>query len=340
MAVASAYGGEMRIEDVDPADDAALEAFHAHEARVAAADPHDVVWTLDEMRVRARTRDPWVERTFVWARDDDGAVVATAQLERPLRDNTDTATVDLRIDPRRRADAGSFLDHLAHRVRLAGRSRLEVGARWSPDETASPDAELLRVHGFRLGLVTSQRVLDLPADDEHLVRLAERSAPHHTAYVLRTWCGPVPEDVLDAYAGLRSLMRVEAPSGDLGWEPEDFPPSRVREEERRLAEQRRTSITTVAVAADGTVVGHTQIVVPGTDPVNAFQWDTLVLASHRGHRLGIGMKVQNLRRAGAELGERSLLHTWNAADNAPMVAVNEAMGFRLVAYDGVFSRAL
>ncbi len=331
----SAYGGGVRIEEVDPFDDAALEAFHAHQARVV-SDPYDLVWTLEETRVRARLSDPWVERRYVWARADDGAVVATAELELSLRDNTDSVWADLRIDPRRRAEAGSFVEDLKHRTRLAGRSRLEAEARWAPEESGSPDAELLRVHGFRLGIVEAQRVLDLPADDEHLARLATRAAPHHASYALRTWVGPVPEDVVDAYAALRSVMAVEAPSGEMGWEAEDFPPDRVRHEEREFAAQQRTSVTTVAVQEDGTVVGHSQIVVPGTDPVNAFQWDTLVLPAHRGHRLGLVMKVRNLRAATPALGDRSLLHTWNAAENAPMIAVNETMGFRLVACTGAF----
>lgn len=326
----------MRIEDIDPSDDAALEALWAHESRVAAGDPYDVVWTREERKVRARLRDPWTERQYIRARDDDGATVATAELNLSLRDNLETVWADVRIDPARRADAGPFLEELKNRTRLAGRTRLTADARWAPEGPEGPDAELLRVHGFRLGNVDAQRVLDLPADEEHLERLATRAAPHHASYALRSWVGPVPDDLVDAYGEMRSVMGVEAPSGELEWEAEDFPADRVRHEEQELAAQQRTSVTTVAVHDDGTIAGHSQIVVPGTDPVNAFQWDTLVLSAHRGHRLGLAMKVRNLRTAAHALGQRTLLHTWNAADNAPMIAVNEAMGYRLVACTGVF----
>ncbi len=326
----------MRIEDIDPSDDAALEAFWAHEARLAAGDPYDVVWTREERKVRARLSDPWTERQYVWARDDDGAIVATAELNLSLRDNLEVLWADLRIDPARRAEVGPFLEDLKDRTRLSGRTRIAAEARWASGGPEGPDAELLRAHGFRLGNVEAQRVLDLPADEEHLERLATRTAPHHASYALRSWVGPVPEDVVDAYGAMRSVMGAEAPSGEMEWEAEDFPADRVRHEEEELAAQQRTSVTTVAVHEDGTIAGHSQIVVPGTDPVNAMQWDTLVLSAHRGHRLGLAMKVQNLRTAARALGQRSLLHTWNAADNAPMIAVNETLGYRLVAIAGVF----
>lgn len=326
----------MRIEEIDPSDDAAIAAFHAHESRVAAGDPYDASWTLEERLALARQDDPWVDRRFVWARADGGEIVATAVVELPTQDNTEQVWAHVRIDPARRAEAGPFLESLKESARLAGRSRVEAEARWLPGDGEGADAELLRAHGFRLGLVEAQRVLELPPDDEHLDRLAARAVPHHAAYTLRSWVGAVPDDVVEAYAAMRSVMVVEAPSGEMGWEAEDFPVARVRNEERKLASQQRTSVTTVAIHEDGSVAGHSQIVVPGTDPVNAFQWDTLVLPGHRGHRLGLALKVRNLRVAAPQLGGRTLLHTWNAADNAPMIAVNDTMGFRLVGYAGAF----
>ncbi|KAA1422307.1 GNAT family N-acetyltransferase [Mumia zhuanghuii] len=326
----------MRIEEIDPDDDSALAAFHAHEERVVATRPYGTNWTLPELTVAVRTDDPWTSRTLLWARHDDGDVIATGLLEVPLRDNTETAWIDVATAPEHRDAVGAFFEHLKQRVRGIGRGRLESVAKWAPGDEEGPDAKILRVHGFRLGLIEAQRVLDLPPDREHLAGLAERAAPHHAAYALRTWRGPVPDEVLEDYAAMRAVMAVEAPSGDMGWEKEDFPPERVRTEEAELAAQQRTPWTTVAVAPDGTLAGHSQIIVPATDPQNAYQWDTLVLTDHRGHRLGLAMKARNLLAAADELGPRTLLHTWNAAENAPMVSVNEALGFRLAAMTGEF----
>lgn len=41
------------------------------------------------------------------------------------------------------------------------------------------------------------------------------------------------------------------------------------------------------------MAGHTHLVIPGTDQVNAYQWDTLVLPEHRGHRFGLALKARH-----------------------------------------------
>jgi hypothetical protein len=49
------------------------------------------------------------------------------------------------------------------------------------------------------------------------------------------------------------------------------------------------------------------------------------------------MKVANLRWLQAR-HDASIVHTWNAEVNAPMLAVNQAMGFRPVEYLGEWQR--
>src|SRR5690606_11690552 len=127
-----------------------------------------------------------------------------------------------------------------------------------------------------------------------------------------------------------STTHCREPLGALDYEPEAWDVERLREDERRLEAQQRTSYVSVAVAPDGRIAGHTQAVVPATDPGRAFQWDTLVLPEHRGHRLGSALKVANLRRLQAEQPEVTSISTWNAEDNGPMIAVNDALGFRPV----------
>ena len=60
----------------------------------------------------------------------------------------------------------------------------------------------------------------------------------------------------------------------------------------------------------------------------AFQEDTLVLREHRGRRLGMLVKTANLARlAEVQPGARRI-GTWNAEENAHMLAINVALGFR------------
>jgi hypothetical protein len=61
-----------------------------------------------------------------------------------------------------------------------------------------------------------------------------------------------------------------------------------------------------------------------------YQWDTIVSREHRGHRLGLLVKLANLRLLREVSPKTRYLNTWNADDNAPMVAVNDALGYRPV----------
>lgn len=329
--------GRVRIDDVDVRDDDALRAMH--DLHVASEErEYGVAWSWLEFVVTARTDDPWVAYERLLVRDESGRPVAAGVLELPQRDNTHLGWADVWVLPDGfGTDApGALVEELKDRVRRAGRRTVHSGACWPLDEPTSLERDLLERSGLSLGLVEAHRVLDLPVQTDRLERLASEAAEHHGDYDLVAWRGPCPAAWVDAYADLRARMLVEAPSGDMEVEAEDFDADRVRHEEAQLAAQRRTSFTTVAVQSDGSVAGHTQLVMTDTDSRNAYQWDTLVLPEHRGHRLGLALKVRNHTQATDAIADRSLVHTWNAVDNAPMIEVNDRMGFRLVEYAGEF----
>ena len=79
---------------------------------------------------------------------------------------------------------------------------------------------------------------------------------------------------------------------------------------------------------DGRLVAFTDLQVPLAQPERAHQGGTLVLREHRGHRLGALMKAAVLRELAATMPEVRRISTYNSEDNTPMVAVNEALGFR------------
>ncbi len=74
---------------------------------------------------------------------------------------------------------------------------------------------------------------------------------------------------------------------------------------------------------------------PLAEPTRAYQGDTLVMPGHRGHRLGLLLKVTTLRALQDASPATRLVSTWNAAVNAPMITVNEVLGYHVA---GVMSR--
>jgi GNAT superfamily N-acetyltransferase len=91
----------------------------------------------------------------------------------------------------------------------------------------------------------------------------------------------------------------------------------------------RRSVETVARhVASGRLVGFTHVQVTADRPHLAYQHDTLVLREHRGHRLGVRLKAANALALREAMPQVRTVRTWNAVDNAPMLAVNRALGYR------------
>jgi hypothetical protein len=100
-------------------------------------------------------------------------------------------------------------------------------------------------------------------------------------------------------------------------------------------------VETVAVHRDsGRLAAYTTIGVPAPDRTAVYQWDTLVLSEHRGHRLGQAVKARNLRALRAELPDVRRVVTWNAEQNGPMLRVNRELGFRTVGLNTEWQKRL
>ena len=59
------------------------------------------------------------------------------------------------------------------------------------------------------------------------------------------------------------------------------------------------------------------------------QGDTAVARQHRGHRLGLLLKIDMMHWLAEVQPQLKIIQTWNNADNTFMINVNEALGYRL-----------
>ena len=321
------------VEQLDPSDDDQFAAYHAVYA-AGHADEWDRPYTAREQRAELLQDAPHMDIQGVLARDDSGVAVGMGYIEMPQNDNRDLGYIDVVVSPehRRRGHGSAVLARLDEIARAAGRRTLFAEVRWDVGQEGSGYTAFAEAMGFRRDLVDAHRVLPLPADLP--------PAPTRDGYTLQGWRGPCPEEWIDQYAHLLTLIVQEAPSGDYPLENEFFDRARIRSEEQLMVEQGRTRQVVAAVSPDGVLAGHTQLLFSESDPDNAYQWDTLVLPEHRGHGLGLSLKVRAMEEAADLLESRRHVHTFNAASNGPMIAVNEAMGYRQVAWLGEYVRTV
>jgi GNAT superfamily N-acetyltransferase len=335
------------IAQVDPADDAAFAAWH-HVYDVSARHELGEVaspWQLEELRamMQGGGTHSW---SGAWSAVVDGVTVGAGWLRTPLLDNLELAELDVHVLPghRRRGTGSALLARLEDEARSRGRRVLTGLSSWPYD--AGPAGEgaagpgFARARGYELALSEVQRELRLPVADDLLTELAADAARAHPAYTLRSWSGPVPDDLLQGWAEITSTLVTEAPTGELELEPEAVSTDAVREREDTLARQGRTKYNTVALSSSGEVVAYSDLATTVHEAGRAYQWGTLVRREHRGHRLGVAVKVANLRLLQGERPDVTRLTTYNAEVNSHMIAVNEALGFQPVARLGDFQKKL
>jgi ribosomal protein L21E len=246
-------------------------------------------------------------------------------------DNLHRAYANVSVRPdRRREGIGSLLLEEAERWARAEGRRVLAAEVFAPVEGTSAALAFAERRGFRVVLADGMKVLDVPQTRDRWAGLAAEAAPYHLDYQLRTVWAPLPAELVDGFTAINNMFVSEAPSGDADVEDEVWDETRLRALEKRAEAAGRRDVRTFAIAADGRVAAMTEAFVNDTMPQRGFQGGTLVVPEHRGHRLGLAIKVANQRALAERFPELDWIVTGNAAVNAHMNAINDRLGFRVV----------
>lgn len=196
--------------------------------------------------------------------------------------------------------------------------------------------------GFTLEQVERYSRLPLPADADLVSRsLAEATAAAGPDYGVVTWQGRTPEKWVGDIALLSTRMSTDAPSAGLTATEDVWDAERVRaDDDLRAADPRIPLIAAAVHHPSGRLVGFTELSVPPQSSRAVTQEDTLVLSEHRGHRLGMLLKLANLQFLDAVHPGHPAIVTFNAEENRHMLSVNEHVGFVPVGYEAVWKRAI
>jgi len=286
----------------------------------------------------------------------DGAVVGRGVLQTQLND-AGVGWIDVQVHPdhqgngvgRALADAVEALARDAELDRLItyAVSRDAPGPRLTPPTgfgsvpAGNREVRFLLARGWTLEQVERGSRFALPADAGVLARLRSDSEDHARDYSVLTWAGATPPDLLDDLAALQTRMSTDAPSAGLDEPLDVWTAERIATREAQLLDSPQQLLTAAARhLPSGRLAGFTRLSAPHDLAKSVGQWDTIVLGEHRGHRLGMLLKVANLQLLGEVAPGHPSVLTWNAEENRPMLAVNEAVGFVPIGYEGAWKKQL
>jgi GNAT superfamily N-acetyltransferase len=263
------------------------------------------------------------------ATTDSGAPIGSYVLELPERENRANGFCYpvVALPSRRRGVGTALIAHAAEQAELAGRALLMSNSR-----VDAPGAAFAAAIGARPGMRDARRVLDVgPSLRARLPGLRAGTAAHAAGYTMRRWTGPAPDELADQVCSLLTAME-DAPHEE-SVEPERWDPDRLRAaEERGITQGSRWYEVAAMHDASGEMAALTQVSIDPDVDGWAFQDITAVTRPHRGHRLGLGVKVAMLEwLAEAEPQVRHII-TYNAVQNEHMIAVNADLGHRISDY--------
>ncbi|BCL14268.1 GNAT family N-acetyltransferase [Micromonospora sagamiensis] len=325
------------IASFDESDQAAIDAAFQVAAAAQAVDLPDVPSPSHQV-FESALRHPMPGRSLRMALATlDDVPVGYLVLHLPQFENIENASLDLvvRPDRRRRGVGRALYEHAVRVLREQGRKRIisaSVGPLPEGPDRPAVGAGFAAALGAQpaLGEVRRRLVVDR-LDHAVLDALLADARERATGYRTVTWQAEAPEEYVADVGHLESRLVLDSPTGDLVLEPERVDAERVRSIERVLTARGRASYHCGVVhEASGRLVAWTMIIVLPTVPCHGDQQITIVDPAHRGRRLGLLAKIENLRYALAHEPELREVDTWNAADNRHMIAINEQLGFRPV----------
>lgn len=333
----------MRIREIDVHDDAQFHDYYVtRRDALLYQRPDAPVWSEREAQVMFRREEPTDDWRAFGAYDGD-RLVGAAEFILPLLDNTDKVYLEVQVAPRnrRRGIGSELLSHLVEFAEATGRTVLLGDSHLPLDQREThPYVRFAEKNGFATASVEVERELKLPVSADQLTAWEQEAAPYHVDYQIQTFVDDLPEQLLESYCYLSNQLALDAPSGDIDFEPEGMTPEAFRVRLAKVKEQGRTMFETLAIDASGQAVAQSTLAVPADDPLRVSQWGTLVHRDHRGHRLGMAVKAANLRAMQQAFPDRQKVLTSNSEDNDHMVAINVTMGFEPVELLVEFQRKL
>ncbi len=289
--------------------------------------PEDPLPPLEAILQRLRAIPDVARPAAFVAVAPDGAAAAQAVIWRyDVPENRGHREVDLRVRADHRG-RGLGRELFARLVAAAGEGA-EMLTSYTNDRVPAGEAFARRL-GAKPGLVNRTSQLDLTSLDRAMVR--EWAAIHPSGYRLE-WITETytPERLVPNVIVAYDTMNT-APHDDLEQEDWKTTPALLRDFEK-TGEARGTErrLLLAIEHATGATAGFTEVGYDARVPTIVGQEGTAVVPAHRGRGIGKWIKARMLEHVLAEWPAARYVRTGNAYSNAPMLSINDRLGFKVV----------
>lgn len=344
---------------LDAADAGPFRAIVELGNAVCRADAGHDHFDTEPAEVLPMWKDQSEHRRLGFAAERDGRIVGVVTIDIPLEQGATALEFDLLVDPPQWGQGveDALLDVVERTAREAGRLTLQTytlhRADASGERLVAPtgfgsipaDDRQTRFpleHGFTLEQVERNSVLELSSAMPRVQAMLDEALAHAGAdYELVSWTLPTPPELREQFAAVIARMSTDVPTGDMEWAEEVWDAARVERRDKRLADGGLTlSVACVRHVPSDTLVAYNELEIAADPSATTHQWGTLVVAEHRGHRLGTIVKCANLLRWRTLFPRSPRVSTFNAEENRPMLDINEAIGFVPASYAGGWKKVL
>ena len=317
------------IEQINPRNEAALRAWW-DVGHAATAERPGKPWPLwQHSRVALPADNPERGITLLGA-IDGREMVGAGLLTRTLKDNLHAAMAFAWTRPdRRREGIGRRITAEVELIAAGdGRTTIQSEAFLPPGGSAVAE-HFAAALGYDVASRDSIKELALSDYVARRDALAAQAtaADAYRIIVFDTVC---PDEHLESYGRLLGMLMDEVPLGELDLAASEWTAERIREAEQRQVAIGRHVQTAMAIAPDGSVAGVSDVRIDDDDPAHGQVGITIVDPAHRGHRLGLALKLATHDLVVATYPELVTVDTSNAEVNTWMNAVNVALGYRTI----------